>query len=68
MWITRWHTPTKKEGVGGYLHSHIYNHNLPYGLKNKSLGDIYDFSVGGLNRHESQSHSRNQFILSQGNY
>ena len=37
-----------QEGGGGYLHSHIYNHNLPYGLKNKSLGDIYYFSLGGM--------------------
>ena len=57
----------KEGGGGGYLPSHIYNHNLPYGLKKKRLGDIYNFSQGGLNRHEGQSQSRNHFILSQGN-
>ena len=56
-----------QEVGGGYFHSHIYNHNLPYGLKNKSLGDICNFSLGGLNGHGGQSQSRNHFILSQGN-
>ena len=37
-----------QEVGGGYFHSHIYNHNLPYGLKNKSLGDIYNFFLGGM--------------------
>ena len=48
MWINSRHTPTKKGGGGEYLHSHIYNRNLPYGLKNKSLEDIYNFSLGGM--------------------
>ena len=61
------HPHQEKGGGGGDLPPHIYNQNLPYGLKNKHLGDIYNFSQGGLNRHEGQSQSRNHFILSQGN-
>ena len=43
MWINSGHTPTKK-GEGG-----ICTHtSLPYGLKNKSLEDIYNFFLGGM--------------------
>ena len=68
MWIIGQHTLTRRGEGGGIFCTHpsiIITYHIELKTKVRD-GDIYNFSLGGLNRYENQSHSRNHFILSQG--
>lgn len=66
MWIIGQHTLTRRGEGGGIFCTHpsiIITYHIEVKTK---VREIFIISLGGLNRYESQSHSRNHFILSQG--